>query len=72
MTTDRLFLDPAELRELTGYCHSARQVAQLRAMGIRFWVNAAGRPAVPRSAIEGGTRAAQPVTWEPAWAAARP
>lgn len=65
-----MFLDADELKKLTGYAQRARQIAQLRQMGIAFWVNGAGRPVVPRATIEGGKSAApQPAkTWEPAWA----
>ncbi len=65
-----MFLDADELKALTGYAQRARQIAQLRQMGIAFWINGAGRPVVPRAAIEGGKAAPQPLkTWEPTWAA---
>lgn len=60
-----MFLTRDEISELTGRCRVAHQVRQLRAMGIPFWVNAAGRPVVTRAAIEGyHDRPAKP---EPAW-----
>lgn len=67
-----MFLDDKDLRDLTGYIHRSKQVAQLRKMGIPFFVNAAGRPIVARAIIEG--RREEPAankekTWEPAWAA---
>lgn len=52
MTTP-LFLTADELRELTGYAVKARQIAQLRTMGIAFRVNGCGRPVVTRAAVEG-------------------
>ena len=64
-----MFLDADELKALTGYAQRARQIAQLRQMGIAFWINGAGRPVVPRAVIEGNKSAPQPAkTWEPAWA----
>lgn len=67
-----MFLTPSELKQLTGYAQRTRQVAQLRRMGIAFFVNAAGQPVVPRSTIDGGKPTTQPNTWEPSWGAARP
>lgn len=64
-----MFLTANELRELTGFTRRSRQIAQLRQMGIAFWINGAGRPVVPRAVIEGRKTAPQPAkTWEPAWA----
>lgn len=66
-----MFLSDSDLRDLTGYVRRAKQVAQLRKMGIPFFVNAAGRPIVARATIEGRNEpAAKEKTWEPAWAAA--
>lgn len=55
-----MFLTPDEIATLTGIkggargkTRSQRQVDCLRRMGIPFFVNAAGRPVVTRSAIEG-------------------
>ena len=55
---------------LTGYAQKAKQVEQLRRMGLLFFVNAAGRPIVARAIVEGRRSEAEPVkpTWEPAWA----
>lgn len=66
-----MFLTAEELHELTGYAQRARQIAQLRKMGVPFFVNAAGRPVVVRAALSGGdvTEAQYPKkTWEPSWA----
>ncbi|MFA6015859.1 MAG: DUF4224 domain-containing protein [Gallionellaceae bacterium] len=62
-----LFLSADELRELTGYAIKARQIAQLRTMGIAFRVNGCGRPVVTRSAVEGGKEqpGIQLVEWKP-------
>ena len=63
-----MFLDAPALRQLTGFAHKARQVEQLRVMGVPFWVNRAGRPVVACSAVEGGKpAAAKPAAgWAPA------
>lgn len=66
-----MFLEPAELRTLTGYAQRSKQVAQLRLMGIPFHINAAGRPVVARAIIEGGKQKQEvKSTWTPSWAAA--
>lgn len=67
MTTP-LFLTADELRELTGYAIKARQIAQLRTMGIAFRVNGCGRPVVTRAAV-GGVAEQMPAiqqAWSPA------
>lgn len=46
-----MFLNADELRELTGYKTAARQIQWLRSHGIVFYVNALGRPVVPKDAI---------------------
>ena len=48
-----LFLTADELRNLTGYTIKARQIGQLRTMGIPFRVNGCGRPVVTRVAVTG-------------------
>ncbi|MGF6664982.1 hypothetical protein QF000_006650 [Paraburkholderia atlantica] len=55
-----LFLTPEEVAELTGIATGRRgrrreelQAEWLRTSGISFWVNARGRPIIPRTAIEG-------------------
>lgn len=71
-----LFLTPDEVAELTGIrgaargqSRHARQADQLRKMGIPFWLNAAGRPVVARSAIEAHHQAPEPPAWKPRLAA---
>lgn len=54
------FLDAGEVKELTGRTKHALQVAQLKAQGIPFFMNAVGRPIVPRTAIEGRAKTAKP------------
>lgn len=48
-----MFLSDAQIRHLTGCAHKARQVEQLRKMGLPFWVNARGQAIVTRAAVEG-------------------
>ena len=60
-----LFLTLDEMRELTGYAIKARQIGQLRNMGIPFRVNGCGRPVVTRLAVTGGGEIAAEAI--PAW-----
>jgi hypothetical protein len=53
-----LFLDDAELRQLTGRRHKSRQIEWLKAEGVPFRVNATGHPVVTRSAVDGRPAAA--------------
>jgi hypothetical protein len=62
------FLEPDEIRVLTGKAQKAKQIEQLRRMGIPFYVNASGHPVIARVTVEGG-RKDQPETlkpWRPA------
>ncbi len=59
-----LVLSRREVAELCRTPQRARQVAFLRANGIRHYVDAHGWPVVLRSAVEGDSRAA---TAAPAW-----
>jgi len=47
------FLDDDELRLLTGRVQKSKQIDQLKLMGLPFFVNAAGRPVVAKSAVDG-------------------
>ncbi len=63
-----MFLTDDDLARLTGRRRKALQIAQLRAMGVPFFVNAAGRPIVARAAVEGhATGPATPEAVRPAW-----
>lgn len=53
------FLSKEDVATLTGAKIKSKQIAQLRKMGLPFWVNALGVPVVPRSAIEGRPSKAQ-------------
>jgi len=61
------FLSSFEVAELTGRSARKLQIDALRQMGLPFWVNAIGRPVVPRSAIDGKKDAAPPARkqWAP-------
>lgn len=62
-----MFLEPSEIHRLTGKAQKAKQVEQLRRMGIPFYVNASGHPIVTRAVIEGSRKEqpAAPKTWRP-------
>jgi len=63
-----LFLDDAELTQLTGWKMKSRQIQWLRQNGIPFRVNATGHPVVTRSAVEARQAAAAPAQTErPRW-----
>ena len=67
-----MFLTKAELVTITGRALKSLQAEQLRRMGVSFFVNASGRPVVPRVAIEGSSkRIEQPKTWTPRVVGAR-
>lgn len=64
-----MFLDAAALRRLTGYAHAPKQIEQLRAMGVPFWINGRGQPVVACSALDGSPKApaaASSTGWQPA------
>lgn len=48
-----MFLTAEQLVELTGYQKPSAQIKWLRTQGLRHWVRADGRPAVPVAAIDG-------------------
>lgn len=63
------FLSAAEITALTGRRAHRLQIDTLRAQGLPFFLNAAGKPVVPRAAIEGKSApaAAKPArkAWQP-------
>lgn len=62
-----LFLTKEEVAELTGRKVKSKQIEALRKMAIPFWLNACGKPVVPRAAIEGRPKKEWPTkksTWE--------
>ncbi|SNX59766.1 protein of unknown function [Nitrosomonas ureae] len=61
-----IFLDDDDVARLAGTKIKSRQIAQLRVMGILFYINAAGRPVVPKSAVEARNQEIeQEQTWTP-------
>lgn len=63
--TQGLFLDDAELVQLTARRFKSKQIEWLRAAGIPFRVSATGHPVVTRAAIEG--RTPEPETKRTGW-----
>lgn len=61
------FLTAAEITELTGRRAHRLQIETLRTQGIPFFLNAAGKPVVPRHAIEGKAPAAATKPRRKAW-----
>ena len=59
-----MFLSTDDLAALTGRKIKSKQIETLRRMGLPFHVNAAGKPVVPVSAIEGRK---QPAAAAPVW-----
>jgi len=46
-----LFLSDTDLEKLTGRKQKSRQVAELRRLGVPFYVNASGHPVVARAVL---------------------
>ena len=61
-----LFLQPSDIKTLTGCAHKDKQIAQLRKMGLPFFVNAGGRPVVTAAVVEGAKQPSTPQAWQPA------
>lgn len=59
------FLTKEEVAELTGLKNKGSQAVHLRKLGLPFWLNAAGVPKVPRTAIEG--KKSDAVAPKPQW-----
>lgn len=65
--TSSLFLSAEDLHTLTGFSVKAKQIEQLRKMGVPFFVNGCGRPVVAVSVVEGRKQEIQPQQgWKPA------
>lgn len=54
-----IFLDAADIAQLTGRKFKSHQVSALRKMGLPFFVNAAGHAVVARSAVDARSAVAQ-------------
>lgn len=57
------FLEGWEIAELTGRKIKSKQIEALRKMRLPFFVNAAGKPVVVRSALEGRKDAPKKTEW---------
>lgn len=68
-----MFLSQEDVCVLTGKKRSGAQIRVLRQMSIPFFVNASGRPVVPRSVIDGSVvKAPKSVAgWQPDFAKLR-
>mgnify|MGYP002139275767 CR=1 FL=1 len=60
-----IFLDLSDVAELTGRKTKSGQVAQLRSMGLLFYINTRGYPVVPKSAIDKSHPDVNVATWTP-------
>lgn len=61
-----VFLDDEDVVKLTGKKKKSCQVDVLSSMGILFYINAAGRPVVPISAINSKEELPQKLeSWQP-------
>lgn len=49
-----VFLDAAQLRQLTGYVKPSKQIEWLQRQGVPHFVNAAGRPVVQSNLLNKG------------------
>jgi len=62
-----LFLNSDEIETLTGFSTKAKQIEQLRRMGVPFFINGCGRAVVTTAAVEGRKQQAAPAQgWSPA------
>jgi hypothetical protein len=63
--TDK-FLNAEEIKQLTGACSRRRQIEQLAANHLLFFIDARGWPVVPINAISPVSQLEKPVTsWQP-------
>jgi hypothetical protein len=61
-----MFLSADGLAFLTGRHLKTKQIQQLRAMGVLFYVNASGHPIVARAVLAGGRSEPYQPRWAPA------
>ena len=57
------FLSSTDICDLTGRKTKSKQIEMLRKMGLPFFINAAGKPIVPATAIEGKKTSAEKNKW---------
>ena len=60
-----MFLTDAEIRRLTGLRGREQQIEWLVRHGIRHFVNAAGKPIVPKSVIDTPWKQTEGTAWAP-------
>ena len=65
------FLEPDDVRRLTGYEMASFQLKFCRNNGIPAWLNAKGEVIIARAAIEGRKTAANEPAWRPDFSALR-
>ena len=65
-TQTSMFLGTDEVAFLTGRYRKTKQIQQLRAMGIPFYVNASGHPIVARVVLAGSRSELYQPRWTPA------
>lgn len=58
-----MFLTAEAMEELTGRKVKSKQIEALRKMGVRFFINACGKPVVTVAAVEGRKEVTQPKQW---------
>lgn len=65
-----MFISNEHLEKLTGKKQKSQQIAQLRKMGIPFFINASGHPVVTVVAVEGKAQSTKKTEkpWTPKWA----
>lgn len=65
-----MFMSDEDIEKLTGKKQKSQQIAQLRKMGIPFFINASGHPVVTVAAVEGKSTQSKKTekTWTPKWA----
>ncbi len=59
------FLHTHDVVKLTGFSTKRRQIEQLQRMGVMFYVNGLGEPAVPRSILDPALRVEVVASWSP-------
>jgi hypothetical protein len=67
MQTESQFLSAEDIKTLTGRKNKTQQIEWLRNNGVQHYINMAGRPVVPKTAISGIQQpASKQAGWKPA------
>lgn len=64
------FLEPDDVKRLTGYVRASAQIAWCRNNGVQAWLSAAGEVIIPTSAVH-GRPAQNDASWSPDYTALR-